>query len=145
MQAYLIDPAERTVTRVDYDGNYKSIYKLCDYDCFTTVEVDNRDALFVDDEGLLKGAVYQWTGFRGYAQPLAGKILVLGTDEEGESTSPRNPISYYQQRLCWIERLTDKAWGVSDFGARKMGVMTLEEMQDYLAEPLSSVSAWPPY
>ncbi len=137
MQAYLIDPIERAVTAIEYDGNYRTIYKLCDYDCFTTVNVDNNDALFVDDEGLLKGPVSHWTGFRGYGQPLAGKILVLGCDEEGESTAPANPLSYYQERLCWIERLTQDKWGISEIGARKMLVVSLEGLERYLATPVA--------
>jgi hypothetical protein len=88
MRAYLIDPIERRITEVDYDGNYKSIYKLIDCERFDCVRFsDNGDCAYVDDEGLF----VENQGFfkiEGYPQPVAGKALVLGTDEEGGSVSP---------------------------------------------------------
>lgn len=52
MRALLLDPTAGTVTEVDYDGDYRSIYKLIDCETFTTVGLDDKgNTLFVDDEG----------------------------------------------------------------------------------------------
>jgi len=72
---------------------------------FTIVELnDNRDTMFVDDEGLLKLPKYffQW---RGYDQPLAGKGLILGTNDEGESISPVITLDRAKDNVVWANDL----------------------------------------
>jgi hypothetical protein len=96
MRAILIDPIERKVTEVDHDGNYKQIYKLIGCQTFTAVYIGDppeeipsdprRNAIFIDDEGLLNNPRYFFI-WRGYPQPLAGKGLILGANEEGDSCS----------------------------------------------------------
>lgn len=99
MRAFLIDPFERTLTEVDYDGDFHSIYKLCDFDTFDVVnaypypQVD----VYVDDEGLFKEdqAFFLWGD---YPQPLSGKGLILGHDLCGDSTEV--DLSYEQIKSC---------------------------------------------
>lgn len=80
MKAILIDPFDCTVSRVEYDGNYRSIYKLIGCECFTCIEIDGgRDVLYVDDEGLFNDAQAFWS-IDGYLNPLAGRGLILGND-----------------------------------------------------------------
>lgn len=93
MKAYLIDPFAKTVSEVEYDGNYKNIYKLISsptnpVSTFTCVNVNEaEDTVFVDDEGLLGNmSTQEFFTLNGY--PLAGKGLVLGTNEDGDSVSP---------------------------------------------------------
>jgi hypothetical protein len=89
MRAYLIDTPNKQITEVDYDGDYKSIYTWCNVECFTTVRINaDDDVVFLDDEGLINGNPDGWFVFSGYNQPLRGKGLVLGTDNEGESVEP---------------------------------------------------------
>ena len=91
MRAILIDPAKQTVTEVDYDGNFRSINKLIDCQTFAVPYVlENEDSLYVDDEGLW-GATHFFT-IEGYPEPLAGKCLILGTDEDGESVAAKSDI-----------------------------------------------------
>jgi hypothetical protein len=82
MRAILIDPFTQTIEEVDYSGDYKDIYSLIECDLFTTVYLPNTsdDTLFVDDEGLY---VENQRFFKidGFEQPLAGRGLLLGTDE----------------------------------------------------------------
>jgi hypothetical protein len=131
--AYLIDPATRSLKEVAYSGDYHDIYKLCDYSTFTTVELTtDHDTAFVDDEGLIKGPVYQFFGFKGYAQPLAGKGLILGTDDEGDSIAPKHDLAFYADRLVWIERLTDREWAVHEHGKKIGHVMNLAALEAYL-------------
>jgi hypothetical protein len=95
IKAILIDPFACTVTEVEHDaGNYREIYRLISHpahhvDLFTTActhLLPPGDAVFVDDEGLLKGATAHFT-FGG--EPLAGKGLILGSDSMGETAAPR--------------------------------------------------------
>ena len=52
------------------------------------------DLICVDGNGLLKGPVYQFFGVKGYPQPLAGRGLVLGTDDEGDRVSPETTLEW---------------------------------------------------
>lgn len=93
MKAYLIDPFEKKISEVEYDGNYKSIYTLIStqsnpVDIFTCVELnEHQDTVFVDDEGLLNNTETQHY-FKLNGHLLAGKGLVLGTNDEGDSVTP---------------------------------------------------------
>jgi aspartyl aminopeptidase len=93
MRAILIDPILHTFTLVQHDGNYRQIYKwLSDsqhglkVSTFDAVRIDARNSVFVDDEGLTKNPRYFFK-LKDYAQPLAGRGLVLGVNHSGESCS----------------------------------------------------------
>ena len=88
MKAYLINSETKTITPVDYNGDYKTIYMLIGCDLFDIVYAESgghRISVFVDDEGLLNNPQHFFM-LDGWAQPLAGNGLVLGdADEEGET------------------------------------------------------------
>jgi len=102
MRAILIDPVAETVMEVEHNGDYRNIYDLIDCETFTVVGIDNDDAIYVDDEGLLKDDPKHFFMFSGYAQPLAGKGLILGTDEEGNSVSPIISIEEVIERVTFV-------------------------------------------
>ena len=108
MQAYFIDSANKTITDVEYDGDYRNISKMLGCDMFTVVNLnEDGDALFVDDEGYLKdqdNQNYFW--FEGYPTMLAGNGLVLGTDAEGESIEPCRLIDWVKDRVLFQEKNT---------------------------------------
>lgn len=91
MRAYLIDPLYKTITEVDWDGNYKSIYTHIEADCFDCARFSTHgDAVYVSDNGLIDGTAWRVGMFEvaGYAVPLAGKGLVLGHNGAGKSVEP---------------------------------------------------------
>ena len=106
MKAILIDPFDESVSEVDYNGDYKEIYNLTDCDSFDVVSLDDINDIYVDDAGLLKNPtryfrIFSYTTMR--ISTLAGKGLILGHDDEGESiattldvTSMRKLYSFYQ-------------------------------------------------
>lgn len=90
MKAILIDPREMDVTEIDVPlegGNYGAIAEALQCELFTVAQYLNSegDALFCDDEGMLHHPEHFFM-FNG--TPLAGRGLVLGSDEEGETTPP---------------------------------------------------------
>lgn len=105
MKAILIDPFNETVTEVEHNGDYRHIYELLSHpehpvDCFTVVGIEHNDAIFVDDEGLLKDPKHFFV-WEDYAQPLAGRGLVLGTNDEGDSISPKSKIEDVKKRVSF--------------------------------------------
>jgi hypothetical protein len=102
--AYLIDPQARTVTQVEYTGDYRNIYEHIGADCFDVARVyQNGDGIFVDDEGLLKDPEHFFV-HRNYASPLAGKGLLLGCNEEGESVAPATDFETFKNDIAFVSR-----------------------------------------
>ena len=101
MQAYLIDPARSHIEAVAFEGDYKLIQTMIGADLFTVVNLnDSGDAVYVDDEGLMKPQTHFFK-IAGYPQPLAGKGLVLGTDSEGDSTSPTINLAAIREMITY--------------------------------------------
>lgn len=90
MRAIKINPLDKTITEVEYDGNYKSIYKLIEAQMFDVVRIGDKEdhTIYVDDEGLMNGKARDVGFFRiegDYPIALAGYGLILATNDEGES------------------------------------------------------------
>lgn len=86
MRAILIDPYTQTVREVEHNGDYKQIYELIGAQTFDLVRVDRTNAIYIDDEGLLTATDdTRYFGLKGYGQPIAGKGLMLGADQMGET------------------------------------------------------------
>ena len=93
-RGYLINPIDRTVKEVEFDG-LDSIYKLLDCTCIDAARLApyNGDGVYVDDEGLLKEEPEYFFKISGYPGTLAGKGLLHGVDDDGNSTAPKRDIS----------------------------------------------------
>lgn len=132
MRAILIDPFTQTIEEVDYSGDYKDIYGLIECDLFTTVYLPNTsdDTLFVDDEGLY---VENQRFFKidGFEQPLAGRGLLLGTDEEGESVDCMSTVEEVKAIVSWEKDGTqvEASFMVMAFNQMK-DVMDADELTD---------------
>ena len=108
MEAYFIDSENKTVSMIDYDGDWRSIKQIVGCDMFTVLNLNEEgDSLFIDDEGLIidqENQNYFW--FEGYPTMLAGNGLVLGTDKEGESIEPCMPIEWVRERVRFQDKAT---------------------------------------
>jgi hypothetical protein len=98
---YLIDPFERTITPVYYDGQLDSLYALLGCDLVTVAGCRRYD-LFVDDEGLLKPG-QKFFMHLDYPQPLAGKALVVGCDNAGITIPPDTTLEELEARVMWVD------------------------------------------
>lgn len=103
MKAFLIDPYARTVSEVAYNGDYHQIYEFIDCDTFDCARFDeNGDGVFINDNGLIDNSPKAFFVVDGYPQPLTGKGLVLGCDDNGESTEPRVTLEELRQRVHFL-------------------------------------------
>lgn len=101
MTYFLIDPFEKTIAPVYYDGNFHSIYNLIDCEMFDVVRCGKYD-LFVDDMGLFREDQKFFATF-DYPQPLGGKALVVGVDREGETIPPSITLEELEARVLFVE------------------------------------------
>jgi hypothetical protein len=105
MRGIFIDPFTRTIEEVETTGKLPEIYSMLGVELITIVHVGETDVLFLDDEGLFvpaeEQAYFHWTGS---AQPFAGKGLIVGTDEEGDSTDAEMDIEEVRKKVTWINR-----------------------------------------
>lgn len=104
MKSFLIDPFNQKIEVAIYSGDYKDISKIIEADSglFDVVRLyANQDVAFVDDEGLYVENQKFWI-HKNYPTPLAGKALVLGTDDEGDSISPATSIEQLKDDIKFI-------------------------------------------
>ena len=127
IKAILIDPFEMTVSEVGYGGEMADIYRLVDADLFTVAGFgEDGDGVYVDDEGLFK-ATQRFFKLDGYPQPLAGKGLVLGSNDGGESVVPVTTVEAVRAAVRWVQPLSQHLWIDSDSGA----LLTTKELCTY--------------
>ena len=101
-KAILIDPTNQTITEVEWNGDFHHIYNLIDCDTYDVARINAEgDGIFVDDEGLFKEQqAFFWHS--DYPQPLAGKGLILGCDEEGESVVPHTTLEEVTNKVRFV-------------------------------------------
>ena len=103
MRAILINPEEKIIRHVSYDGDYKSIYRLIRCTTFEAVyPFDNGDSLWIDEEGLLKESNFAFkirADNPKFNQTIMGMGLILGTDAEGESVECLSNLDDIKSRV----------------------------------------------
>ena len=104
MRALLINPFDQTVEEIEYSGNYRDIYKIIDCDIFTIASpntvCDRRLDVFIDDEGLFKED-QAFFMIAGYPQPLAGRGLLLESDDQGETIGTTESIESAKKNITF--------------------------------------------
>ena len=93
IKAILIDPFTETVSQVTLvDAKLQTLKNLIECEIITMTGLANGVDMILDDEGLLKDSNSQaYFKFGIGSQPFAGKALIVGTDDEGETVSlPEN-------------------------------------------------------
>lgn len=108
MRGFLIDPAARQITELDYRGgdDPKAICALIGADCLDSGTLGRFAGVLcvamVADDGLLKpNACFR---FEGYLQPLAGKALILGCNNEGRTIACPLTLEQVQSRVHWVDQ-----------------------------------------
>lgn len=112
MRAILIDPFAITITEIDIpykdDGEgFKLFYPLLSHeihpvDTFDVVRLQDGDAIFVDDNGLLNDP-QRFFLLRGYDNPLAGKGLVMGSDDDGNTQPAKMALQWFTDNVRFAE------------------------------------------
>lgn len=103
MKLYWINSSDRTVTSADQNG-LKDLQRLVGGNIEIAKFWPNNDVLFADEEGLYKGT-NTWFLIAGINQPICGNAVVVGSDDQGETTKPRATL---EQIAAEVRFLTDE-------------------------------------
>lgn len=104
MKAILIDSINKEVKEVEISKGIDAMYELLKCNYFTTATyLKKRDAIFVDDEGLLNGTDVFFT-YEGAHQPFAGNGLIMGCDSKGESTDCKTDLTEVKSKVKFYDR-----------------------------------------
>lgn len=101
MKAILINPFDHTVKEVDYSGDFRDIYKLIEAQTFDVARISRMDGIFVDDEGLLNAPTHFFEHAE-YPSPLAGKGLIVGCDDQGESQDCATNVDEVKSKVAFL-------------------------------------------
>lgn len=103
MKAILINVKKQEVKEVEHDDTLASIYKHVDCGTFDVVNIDGVNSIYVDDEGLFveDQLYFKYTGTTDSVS-LAGNGLVLGVDEEGETTPPSITLEDVRKAVTFL-------------------------------------------
>lgn len=110
VKGFLIDPIAMQITAIELPGqsrdNLQTMYKAIGCDLVEPVYMNReRDAVFVDEEGLLKNPT-MFFYIEGFDNPLAGRGVVVGCDSEGETISPRAvTLDWLQANTAFVKML----------------------------------------
>lgn len=109
LRGILINPGTRELTEVEVGDGLQPYYDHLStpehkVDCFAIgYQWFNGDTLYVDDNGLLFPDLKV---FKVEGQPLAGRGLILGSDEEGNSVDAKMPIHLLATMIEWTTLVT---------------------------------------
>ena len=105
MKALLIDPVAETVTTIEIN-DWRDISPALNCSLFDCVQISSNVSIFVDDEGLYVEDQHFFY-HPGYRQPLAGRGLVLGFDDEtGNSIDCPVTADQLAPYIMWLGRGT---------------------------------------
>jgi len=91
MKAYLIDPAQRTVTAVDVDDGLQGVRRLIGFDSVDADEIDaNGDRVYFDEACFIRQTPGAGRFKLDSLAPVAGRAVVVGSEAGG--TVLREPV-----------------------------------------------------
>ncbi|KQU75072.1 hypothetical protein ASC75_19560 [Aminobacter sp. DSM 101952] len=93
LNAYLVEVETRSIRMVTIDpaNSLADIRRHIGCNLIDMVRIDRNHCIIVDDNGLMD-EIPCFTEVADYASPLAGNLLIVGTDQFGETVSPQRPI-----------------------------------------------------
>jgi hypothetical protein len=100
-KAILINVKNETIEEVVIGEGIEPIYEAIEVDCFDVVGFDEKNDVYVDDNGLLNlTPSSKFFSIEGYHQPLAGNGLIMGIDHEtGESIDTTLSVDEIKSRV----------------------------------------------
>lgn len=103
-KAILIDVDTKEIKEVTIEDGIDAIYKQLKCDTFDVIRLDNKNDIYVDDNGVL--SITPDTKFfkhEDYHQPIAGNGLVMGFDfESGDSVDTTITVKNLKSKITFM-------------------------------------------
>lgn len=87
MNAILIDVTAQTVTDIDLETGLDALYKAIGCDCVDRLVLDDRNDLWLDDNGLITHPQPPKFLIGNYPHPLAGNAVIAGYTASSRTVS----------------------------------------------------------
>lgn len=108
MKALLINPEDRTITEVEYSGDFngpKGAYELLKCDLVELVhdkQFPRSNNILVDEEGLYKRPRFAWRLMGGKYDALVGRGLTTAIASSGNEKESTIKIEDLKRRVQWL-------------------------------------------
>lgn len=104
----------QAVEVVTLGNDYREIYDVIGNDCKyfeVPITFENNDAMYCDEEALLKpfaGGIIM----EGWGQPIVGNVLILGTNEDGESCDAKMTWDELRNQIKFLtyDEIVNNKW-----------------------------------
>lgn len=114
MRAILIDSVKKTVTEIELEGDFlQGAYKALRCDTIAIVGGhDLNDDILVDDEALLSERTpeHGWCALMGQTQPVCGSMLIVGSNDEGETVGATTPLGHIKKLAAFMTEEDVAKW-----------------------------------
>lgn len=106
MRAIKIDVEKREVSFIEIESGLRPMYNAIGNGCnciTSVIEYENQDMMYADDEALLdpeniKGGFM----YPDWQFPVVSNVIILGTDEEGNSVDCKSTLEEIKSDLRFI-------------------------------------------
>ena len=111
MIALKINTADRKVEEIEIN-DFNDIAPAIGNECtmFTIpIIFDNEDTMHADDEGLY----HPFEGgfmMKDWSYPIVGNVVLLGSDEEGESVDVKTTKEELEAMIIWVDKTKCERW-----------------------------------
>jgi hypothetical protein len=102
MKGILINPANCSITFIEHNGDFRQIQEIIEAHTFDCVRIDQSETFYVDDEGLFNQRFGFFRVEGDNPVVLAGKALILATDEEGDSISTTLTLEKVKEMIDFV-------------------------------------------
>jgi hypothetical protein len=112
MKALLIDPSNKTIKEIQIEKGINAIYNAIGNGCTTfscPITLDNDDTFYADDEGLFHDITGGIT-MKDWAYPIVGKIVIIGTDKNGNSVDVKTKADDLAKLIFWQSKESCEKW-----------------------------------
>jgi hypothetical protein len=121
----LIDPGAQVISELEWNGSLDALHGLIDnaetlgHFKLSMFDDGHIDVGWVDDTGLSRGTPINAFLLPIGKDPVAGKCVIVGADERGETDSCRIPIELLRQDVSWLGPiLPEVTWDHTERGSR---------------------------
>jgi hypothetical protein len=103
MKAIKVDVVNRKVVEIEVDGSLKAIYEAIGCSNFEMPCVlENGDAVYCDGEALFSNP-QNFVEIGEYSDPIAGNLLILGTNDDGESVDCSSSVEEIENDVIFLD------------------------------------------